>query len=85
MRSLGKGLMPHCDFGDEKQDGVWCCTHGLWDKCVAQLFGIFHSSFVSWQIYLFSLTLAITNVCSANESAGDFKASFIFRMKQREK
>lgn len=57
----------------------------LWDKCIAQLFGIFHSSFVSWQINLLSFILATANVCSANENAAEFKASLIFRMKQREK
>ena len=72
--------MPFCDFGDGKQDGVWCCIHGLCDKCVVQLFVIFHSSFVSCQIYLFSLTLAITDVCSANESAVDMKAKRKFYM-----
>lgn len=82
---LGGGLVLHCDLKGGKQGGAWCCTRGLWDKCVAQLVWIFHSSFVSWQIDLLSLTLAITNVCSANENAGDFKACLFFRMKQREK
>lgn len=67
------------------QDGAWCYTHVLWDKCAAQLFGIFHSSFVSWQINPLSLILVTTNLCSANENAMEFKASLIFRMKQGEK
>ena len=77
--------MVRCDFGSRKQAGAWCCVHGLWDKCAEELVRIFHSSFISWQIYLFTLPLAITDVCSTNESTGGFKASLIFRMKQREK
>lgn len=71
--------------GGRKPNGFWCCTHGLWDKCVTQLFRIFHSSFVSWDICWFSLTLAFTNVYSANQNVGDFKAPLIFKLKQREK
>lgn len=78
--------MLHCDLSMGREAKWVLVLHSwTWDKCVTQLSRIFHSSFVSWAICLFSLTLAFTNVYSANENAGDFKASLIFRLKQREK